>query len=216
MTSWDTPQPPEELDPAWEVLPSGSWLFRVHEPTLPDGAANDGTVFNPGRGSRQRWSFFGEPVVPVHYSALSPEAAVHESILHQAVPGAHLPRPVWVNKVLTALHTQRDLRLVQFHSVGLRRLGLHARNLTDTDADRYPMTVRWAAAAHAAGADGVSWMARHLNSQRAVCLFGDRVSPGDLVARPDHPDTRVFRTPADGEWLYGVALAMRVTTHPVS
>lgn len=147
MSGRHVPEPPDPFDPLWEVLPAGSRLFRVHEPRFPDGTANDGTMFNPGYGALLRWSFFGDPVVPVHYSAASPEAAVHRSILHDAVPHAHLSRASWIRKVLTPLRTTRDLRLVQLHSQGLRRSGVQARDLTDTDSDQYPFTVKWAQAA---------------------------------------------------------------------
>lgn len=194
----------------------GSRLLRVHEPRLPDGTLNDGRLFNPGFGAPMRWSFFGDPVVPVHYSAASAEAAVHESVLHNAVPHAHLARAVWIRKVLTPLRTTRELRLVMLHSDGLRRLHVHARDLTDTDSDQYPFTVEWAIAAHEAGADGLVWISRQLNSVRAYCLFGDRVAPADLEVIPGDPETRVFATPADSEWLYDVSLRMRVTIRPVT
>jgi hypothetical protein len=199
----------------WEPLPAGSRVFRTHEPRFSDGTVNDGTTFNPGYGSPLRWSFFGDPVVPVHYSAASPEGAVHESILHNAVPNAHLPRASWIGKVLTPVRTTRDLRLVQLHSDGLRRLGVHARDVTDTDSDQYAFMVEWALAAHAAGADGVVWMSRQLNDVRAYCLFGDTVAAGDLEAMPGDPEARVFATPADSEWLYDIALRMRVSVRPV-
>lgn len=208
MTGRTDSEPPDRFDPLWEPLPAGSRIFRVHEPRFPDGTANDGTGFNPGYGSSLRWS--------VHYSAASPEAAVHESIMHDAVPHAHLPRASWIRKVLTPLRTTRELRLVQLHSDGLRRLGVHARDLTDTDSDQYPVTVEWALAAHAAGADGVVWMSRQLNSVRAYRLFGDRVSARDLDPIPGDPEARVFATPADSEWLYDIALRMRVTVRPVA
>lgn len=216
MVTRHVPAPPDPLDPLWEVIATGSRLFRVHEPRFPDGTVNDGTAFNPGHGGPLRWSFFGDPVVPVHYSAASPEAAVHESILHDVVPGAHVPTQAWLGKILTPLRTRRDLRLVQLHSEGLRRWGLRARDLTDTDADQYPLTVRWAAAAHNVGADGVVWMSRQVNSVRAYCLFGDRVSSDDLVPDPDDAQARVFATPPDSEWLYDLALRMKVTIRPVT
>ena len=216
MTGRTVPEPPDPFDPLWEPLPAGTRIFRVHEPRSPDGTTNDGSLFNPGFGSVLRWSFFGDPVVPVHYSAASPEAAVHESILHDAVPHGHLPRAAWIRKVLTPLITSRELRLAQLHSDGLRRFDVHPRDLTDTDSDQYPFTVEWAQAAHAAGADGVVWMSRQLNSIRAYCFFGDRVAPGDLEPLPDDPDSRIFATPADSEWLYDVALRMRVTVRPVT
>lgn len=216
MTDRHVPAPPVPLDPLPGVLKAGTALFRVHEPSFPDGTSNDGSRFNPGFGAPLRWSFFGDPVVPVHYASASPEGAVHESLLHDAVPGAHLPRAAWERKVLTPLRVERDLSLAMFHSEGLRRLGLHARDLTDTDADQYRHTVHWAQAAHLSGADGVVWMSRQLNSVRAFCLFGDRVSEADLRPLPDDERARVFGTPADSEWLYGIALRMRVTVRPLS
>lgn len=207
-------EPPDPFDALWESLLAGSRIFRVHERGFPNGTANDGTAFNPGYGAPLQWSFIGDPAVPVHYSAASPEAAVHESILHDAVPHAHLSRASWIRKVLTPLRTTRELMLVQLHSDGLRRLGVHARDVTDTDADQFPFTVEWALAAHAAGADGVVWMSRQLNSVRAYCLFGDRVAASDLDPIPGDPDARVFATPADSEWLYDIALRMRVTIRP--
>lgn len=215
MTGRTVPEPPNPFDPLLESLPVDTRIFRVHEPRLPDGTANDGTLFNPGFGSALRWSFFGDPVVPVHYSAASPEAAVHESILHDAVAHGHLPRSRWIGKVLTPLVARRELQLAQLHSDGLRRFNIHARDLTDSDSSQYPFTVQWAQAAHAAGADGVVWMSRQLNSTRAYCLFGDRVAPGDLEALPGDADSRIFATPADSEWLYDLALRMRVTVRPV-
>ncbi len=216
VTGRTVPDPPQPFDPLWETLPAGARLYRVHEPRFPDGTVNDGSAFNPGHGTPMRWSFFGDPIVPVHYSAATPVAAVHESVLHDAVPGAHLSRASWSGKVLTPLRVTRDLGLVQLHSDGLRRFGIHARQLTDTDADQYPFTVSWALAAHTAGADGVCWMSRQLNSVRAFCLFGDRVGGHELYPIPGDPEVRVFATPADSEWLYGIAARMRVTVRPMS
>lgn len=216
VTDRPVPAPPVPLDPLVEVVPAGTTVFRVHEPAFPDGTANDGSVFNPGVGAPLRWSFCGDPVVPVHYSSATPVGAVHESLLHDAVPGGHLARAAWERKVLTPLRAARDLRLAMFHSEGLRRLGVHARDLTDTDADQYRHTVQWAEAAHEAGAEGVVWMSRQLNSVRAFCLFGDRVAERDLKPLVDHPEARVLGTPADSEWLYGIALRMRVTVRPLS
>lgn len=216
VTGRAVPAPPDPFDPSWEVLSAGSRMFRVHEPRLPDGTSNDGRLFNPAFGAPLRWSFFGDPIVPVHYSAATAEGAVHESLLHNAVRRSHLPRAAWTGKVLTPLRTNHNLRLARFHSEGLRRLGVHARDLTDTDSDQYSCTVEWAMAAHEAGGDGVVWMSRQLNSVRAYCLFGDRVATTDLEALPGDPETQIFATPADSEWLYGAALRMRVTVRPVS
>lgn len=209
-----TPDPPVRFDPRWHLLPAGAGLYRVHEPAHPDGTPDNGTLFNPGFGQRTRWAFFGDPTVPVWYAAASPEAAVHESIFHNAYPGLHIGRPLWETKVLTVVTTTRDLRLVKFHSDGLRRFALHPRDLTDTDASTYPTTVKWASAAFHHGADGLAWMSRHFNTSLAVCLFGGPTGPSDLNVQQGHPHTRSFAAEADREWLAHLALTVKVTIRP--
>lgn len=76
--------------------------------------------------------------------------------------------------------------------------------------------MQWTLAAHTAGAARVVWMSRQLKSVRAYYLFGDRVAAGDLRPVSGDPDARVFATPADSGWLYGVALRMRVTMRLVT
>lgn len=125
---------------------------------------------------------------------------VHETILHDAEPGAFIPRVHWQTKVLSALRTTTDISV--------------ASDLTDTDATTYPATVRWAEAAWGSGLGGVSYMSRHDNSSKAVCLFTDRLDPTCLVADPEHPENRTFAIPEDAEWLASLALAMRVILRP--
>lgn len=208
------PPPPDPLEPIVETLPAGTVLHRIHEPLLPAGSPNDGTIGNPGVGKPTRFAFFGDPAVPVLYAASTPQAAVHESVLHDAEPGMFLPRAHWASKVLSVLHTTVGIPIAMFHGEGLRRFGLFASDLTDTDLTAYPRTVAWAEAAWRAGLAGVSYMCRHHNSSRAVCLFTDRLDDEALTAAPSHPDTKVFTLPADAAWLADIALHMRVTTRP--
>lgn len=126
-------------------------------------------------------------------------------------PGAYL---TWVSPTLGC--SLWSLTVSALRSDGLRRLGVHARDLTDTDSDQYPFTVDWAQAGHASGAEGVVWMSRQHNSVPAYCLFGDRVTTTDLDSTPGDREARVFATPADSEWLYGIALRIRLTIRPVS
>lgn len=207
-------RPPASFDPVTETIPVGSLVLRVHEPMLPSGERNDGTLFNPGFGRPSRFAFFGEPPVPVLYAAQSPEAAVHETILHDAEPGSFIPRVAWMTKTLTAVRTTAEITVAKFHGDGLRRFGLFPADLTDTDMTAYARTVTWAAAAHRAGLAGVSYMCRHYNTSRAWCLFGDRVPAGALRAEPRHAAARMFALPADAEWLASLAAAMRVVIRP--
>ncbi len=206
--------PPDPVEPLRETVPAGTTLYRVHEPYLPDGTVNQGTVPNPGVGKPSRFAFFGDPTVPALYLADEPEGAVYESVLHDAEPGSFLPRVQWQSKVLTVLEVVRDVDVVSFHSDGLRRFNLFASDLTDTDRTHYPESVQSAQAAWAIGAQGVSYMSRHYNSSKALCLFGDRLPEDTFRVHLRHPHARAFSIPQDREWLASLAQAMRVVLRP--
>ncbi|UOE46144.1 RES family NAD+ phosphorylase [Agromyces larvae] len=164
-----------------------------------------GNEFNPGAGGRTRFAFFLRPPVPVLYAATTEEAAISESILHDvpAAGGQVRPRD-YQGRVVSRLKTTTDLRLVSFHGLGLRQLGIEPRQLTDTESIHYDRTVQWAEAAHeferqGRRAHGTSWMSRRCNSDKAVMLFGDRV-PADALAI-DASYGRAFDLPADLAWL---------------
>lgn len=206
--------PPHPFDPNVETIPTGTILYRVHEPVFPSGVVNDGTQTNPGHGKPTRFAFFGDPIVPVLYAADRAEGAVHESILHDAEPGSYIPQAQWTSKVLSVLRSTSDLTVATFHSDGLRRFGLYPADLTDTDPRAYHETVRWAEAAWEVGLHGVAYMCRHYNTSKAFCLFGDRLPPACLHPITDHADTRLFSLSPDAEWLASLAMAMRVVIRP--
>lgn len=195
------------VDPALpvEVLAPGTVLLRVHQARF----AVD--QFNPGHGPRSRFAFFGDPPVPVLYAGATAEVAVFESVFHDTVPGSIVRSAQWRDRVLSAMESTRELRLAKLHSDGLRRLGLHARDLTDTLPTAYATTVQWAALAHRQGLDGCVWMSRQFNTERAFVLFGDRVAPGSLTGIAPHPQQRVFASPTDEAWLAEVADRIDVT-----
>lgn len=197
--------------PVRETIGAGAVLFRCHEGQL-DGAANPGNVFNPGFGGRTRWAFFGEPDVPVLYAGQSPQAAAFETVFHDIVPGSVVPGVAWRTKLVTALRVTRTLRLAALHSAGLRRYGLHGRDLTDTPAESYGATVGWAEAVHDdTDAAGLVWMSRQFNTDRAYVFFGDRVTPDDLVPDHGHQGCRDFSAPDDADWLRALANQIDVT-----
>ncbi len=157
------------------------------------------TEFNPGSGvpsPRGRFHFFAAApgrVVPILYGADQPFAALAETVFHD-VPIRNPGRVVFESRLaplsMVTLKPLRDLRLVQLHGFGLRRLSIRAANLTDTEAAEYPRTTEWARALHAAmrDIDGLVWMSRQFNSAPALVLFGDRVRSTDLaVAVPPIP-----------------------------
>ncbi len=103
------------------------------------------------------------------------------------------------DKICAALSPTRDLRLASLMGDGLRKLDSEAQFVTGTTASRYGQTVRWAEAAHAAGFDGLVWMSNRRNTDRSFIFFGDRVSPGHLLALPGHG--RIFAAGPDFDWL---------------
>lgn len=189
------PDRPHPLDALAEDLPAGSRLYRVFAAS----PERDATTFNPGYGS-YRYYFFGDLPVPTLYAAQTERAAVCESLLHDVpLRGGVLTPEEYRSHVAAAITPTRPLHLAAFHGLGLRRLGVEATQLTDTPAEEYPRTVAWAAQAHEAGLDGVVWMAKRCNTDRAYVLFGDRVSCDELQIAIDY--ARVFAAGEDLNWL---------------
>lgn len=195
--------PPDPFTAQAFELPPGSEIYRV--------ASNSRPVdrFNPGHGAPTRWAFFGGPVVPVLYAAQGEVAAVSETLLHDIPHSGGMLLPAdYRDKVAARLLTRRTLNLASFMGTGLRALKVEARDLTDSDPTTYGDTVRWAAAAHAAGFDGAVWMSKRCNTDRAYVLFGDRVQPSDLEIDPGYG--RVFAQGPDRDWLVDLCGPMHI------
>ncbi|WP_194164909.1 RES family NAD+ phosphorylase [Pseudactinotalea sp. HY160] len=200
-----TPPPPADFDPLPEEVPAGTRLYRIF--TAKEG--RNVTAFNPTGEPRGRFSFFGDPPVPVLYAAQTEIAAVCESLLHDLpVRGGRLLPEQYERAVAGALEVGRPLRLAKFHGTGLRRLGLRPEQLTTESAYRYDLTVPWAQAAHGGGFDGIVWMSARCNSDRAYVLFGDRVPRQDLHVVADYG--RLFTPGPDLDWLIDQCAFMKV------
>ncbi|MFD0046999.1 RES family NAD+ phosphorylase [Pseudarthrobacter scleromae] len=199
--------PGRPFEPEEYVLETNTILFRVFS----TGGMVPRTVtdFNPGKGDRTRFAFFGDPTVPVLYAAESEEAAVCESILHDVPsgPGAVLYES-FADRVCAPLAPTRDLSLVSLMGDGLFKLGTQARYVTGTMASQYTRTVRWAEAVHEAGFDGLVWMSNRRNTDRAFVFFGDRVEAGDLVALPG--TGRIFAAGAGFDWLADYLTSLKI------
>ena len=186
-------RPPDPFDPATATLPEGHLLYRVLS------ATRTATDFNPGFGSPTRFGFFGRPKVPILYAADTEDAAIAETLLHDIpAPGGLLPYDQYATKVLVRLKVTRSVRLGVLHGTGLRRLKVTAAELTASAASSYHSTVRWAAAAHRTGLDGLVWMSRQCNDTKAYVFFGDRCTDA-FEQDPSH--ARIFASPADQIWL---------------
>lgn len=167
--------------------------------------ANSAITFNPGFGSNSRFAFFPSgngQKVPVLYAAQTENSAVAESLLHYipASGGLLYPRD-YQTKALGHFTVNRKLTVAGFRGLGLRQLGITAKQLTDTPAVDYHRTVRWAGAAHKTGFDGVIWTSSKCNNLYAIMLFGDRATANDLSVLPGG---RSFMDPANVDWLTGL------------
>lgn len=150
--------------------------------------------------------------MPVLYAADTAQAALAESLLHDIpVSGGYLTWDDYSQVVMGRLRLTRDLRLACLRGLGLRKLGVQASQVTDTDATEYPRTVAWAQSAHDAGYDGVAWTSRLCNDSRAVVLFGDRAADAvDL----DPTFGRYFDAGPGLDWLIITCAPLRVDVLP--
>lgn len=206
MVGPTVPTPPDPFNAAEQTLKAGTKLYRVHS------NVRTVTEFNPGVGSRTRFGFFGDPVVPVLYAADTEQAAVAESLLHDIpTAGGALTYSQYANKVMGRIIVARDLRLANLRGLGLRRLKVKANQLTNTSASEYSRTVMWANAAHAADFEGLAWTSRQCNDARAVVLFGDQCT--DAIYQDD-TFARIFQSGPGLDWLISVCDPLRVDVLP--
>lgn len=200
------PDPPVPCAPAVETLAEAAGLFRVH------GNTRGAMVVNASELGSSRFAFFRNTrseIVPVVYAAATEAAAVAEALRHDVpLTGGVLTRSEYAPTVMNRVVTARPLRLAQFPGLGLRKLGVDAAQLSDTDRSEYRRTVLWAAAHADPAIDGISWMSARCNSDRAYVLFGDRVGAHDLAVDPDF--ARVFADTAGTAWLSDLCAPLRV------
>jgi hypothetical protein len=176
---------PRLLRPQIEVWPAGARILRCHH------AAYGATEYNPGLGAGRFHPFasLSDPagaVVPTLYGSADLDGALSGTAFHN-VPirgaGRAARRTTLRPLLLSVIAPRRDLRLVQLHGQGLRRLDVSREELIACEADRYPETLRWAAALHATAErpDGMIWVSRQHDTSRSLVLFGDRVARDDLA-----------------------------------
>lgn len=198
-----------QVDPQEEVLKTGSVLFRVHSHRFAAAA------YNPGHAPAvpaTRFGFFGSPPVPVLYAAATAEAAISETLLHDVpIDGGRIDVDLVQSKILSRVVSTRDLRLLSLHGHGFRRIGAVTEHVTRTAPSRYPETVLWAEAAHAAGFDGIVWMSRHHDTSKAYVFFGRPGDRGDFAAHPDPDAVRAFAFAKDLDWLTRLLAPLNVS-----
>lgn len=169
------PPDPSTLDPLLETWARGERIVRCHRSVF--GA----TEYNPGFG-RGRFHPFG---VPTLYGSSSLDGALSETVFHDLPirgPGRAILRSSLKTMLVSVLAPVRDLKLVQLHGYGLRRLEISRAQLIESGSDEYTRTLGWARALHGCGEriDGLVWVSRQHDTSLALVLFGDRVPRPDL------------------------------------
>lgn len=187
------------VDPLIETLPAGSTLYRVHSSAYPADAFNPGSV--PAR-PRARFSFFGEPPVPVLYASETVDGALSETLLREVpLGGGSILLDQVESKALSPIVTVRELRLLQLHGHGFRHLKVAPEDITLTSPRQYPQTVPWGQQAYEASLDGIVWMSRHHNTSRVYVFYDRPHSPVTVGVHPDQATARAFSLPEHLDWL---------------
>jgi hypothetical protein len=177
------PPSASSIDPLIVELPTGTTLFRVH------GLRLSPSSFNPGRGTLTRFAPLQTPdgtPIPTLYASTSVAGALSETVFHD-VPyrgrGKRILASRLVGLGVSSLEIARPIRLAYLAGLGLRRLGLRRRDLIESTAAAYPLTVSWALALHECPLipSGLLWTSRQDDTASALLLFGDRVAEDALA-----------------------------------
>ena len=187
------PVPP--LSPLFDRWPAGEVIHVIHDTVYAPESFNPGvdaagTLRNPTRFApiRDRKG----KVVPYLYGGSTRDCAIFETVFHN-VPVDAADKSVDLDEFAQRGHghvvAARDLRLVDLTSEGLHRLKVPKDELITSPARDYADTAKWAQALHRqfSDVDGLIWMSKQRDRDRALLLFGDRVRgalSGTLVAGP--------------------------------
>ena len=132
---------------------------------------------------------FDDPRAPVrrrfgtHYAGLSLRVAFAETILHDEEPagGRFQIAGAVVSSRYVVEFEGEALRIADLTGVALKRAGIDPSLTTVTD---YRLPQRWSVAVHRhrEAVDGILYMSRHVNTDKAVVMF-DRARPKLTSAR---------------------------------
>ena len=173
------PPPPQPLECNETVLPAGTRIHRIHDRQF--GA----TQFNPGRGNSRFAPFaVAGSAIPTAYAATSFECAAFETIFHDIDPSA-FKSVYWSSiepLVYSTLILARDVALASLFTADLLRYGVERNQLIDTPKSTYPQTRAWSPVIHEAASkpEGMIWVSKRYDQERAMMLFGSRVAATDL------------------------------------
>lgn len=176
----DVPDPPDSLQCAIFNLPRGTALHRIHDRRFA------GNTFNPGLGNSRFAPFsVGGASVPTSYAASSLECAIFESIFHDIEPNATF-KSVPFSKIelldYSILELDRDLPLASLFVPDLMSWSIARNQLIDTPRSLYARTRLWSVPIHEASQrpHGMVWTSRAFDQEKAMILFGTRVTSQDI------------------------------------
>jgi hypothetical protein len=161
-------------------LSKGSLVHRIHDERFSSRS------FNPGFGASRFAPFeSGGAKVPTAYAATSLPCAIFETIFHDVEAGAAFKSVSWSALEMlrhSTLELTRDLRLAQLFSADLMRWGVERSQLIDTPKSAYSATRAWSPPIHDSpqAPDGLVWISRKFDEEKALMLFGTRVQDADL------------------------------------
>lgn len=174
--------PDAVLDPLIDTWPAGRVIHVIHD------AAYEPESFNPGvdaAGALRNPTRFAPirnrkgKVVPYLYGGETLDCAIFETVFHNVpidAPDKFVDLDDFAGRAHGTVVPQRDLRLVDLTTDGLHRLKISKAELIASAPIDYPDTARWAEALHQqfSDVDGLVWMSRQRDRDRALVLFGDR------------------------------------------
>ncbi|ADI03660.1 RES domain protein [Streptomyces bingchenggensis BCW-1] len=178
--------------PHWEVLPAGTQLWRMHSSRF---AAGEFKPFDPKDRSPGRFHGTPEDPYPCLYAATDAETALAETLLRSVDYDLEIGMRLilWAQvrgKSLDVVRTRCELKLVSLCSgAALAAVCQDNRLLENEGKEHYERTRLWAREirAQAPEAMGMIWGSKRNPSQRALVLFGDRLTDcagGPLEALP--------------------------------
>ncbi|MDR2208736.1 MAG: RES family NAD+ phosphorylase [Azoarcus sp.] len=170
------------LDPLLDEWPAGQPIHTIYSTNHAPGDFNLGLDSSGNPRSPTRFAPIRDEhgrVVPYLYGGSSYDCAIFETIFHNIpidAPYKFIDLNDFSSRGYARLIPQRTLRLVDLTTEGLHRLKVPKEELIASLPRDYPETARWAEALHrqCRKIDGLIWMSRQRDRDRALVLFGDR------------------------------------------
>lgn len=179
------PTPPSPLKCNLLPLSAGAIVHRIHDKGL------RAEQFNPGIKGNSRFApikTINGSAIPTAYAATTFACAVFETIFHDIDPDAPFKSVPWttIEKLsYSTIEFGRDVQLCKMFSADLMRWNCARTQLIDTPPSAYPQTRCWSAAIHESegAVDGMVWTSRKFDEEKAMMLFGTRLTPSDLIVK---------------------------------